>query len=57
MAIFGIKGNKRLGGEPRSSDLPIGYLHEGDLHLSDLCMEALRLKFNILTSNRLINQG
>ena len=57
MAIFGIKGNKRLGGEPVLSDLPLGYIHEGDLHLSNLCIEALRSKFSILNSNRIINQG
>lgn len=54
MAIFGIKGNKRLGGEPQPSDLPIGYLKDGELHLSNLCVEAIKQKFYILNSNRLL---
>jgi hypothetical protein len=57
MAIFGIKGNKRLGGEPQESDLPIGYLQDGELHFSNNCIEAIKVKFAVLNSNRINSLG
>lgn len=57
MAIFGIRGNKRLGGEIHPSDMPVGYIKEGDLYLSDMCVEVIKSKYSILNSNRIITEG
>lgn len=69
MAIFGIRGNKRIGQDDEKlaefqnqqtpeNQLPYGYLNEqNQLCLTEKCVARIRSKFSLMHSNRINHYG